>query len=196
MRFLVALILSMLAANVARAGIVVWMDESVPDERATLKADNRTGGTEHLAYYDLAYPPQPAGKDDDEAWEALRKAVSDGKKNWDDFEVEFGIAKGLDEIIGELDVIRSDRDLDELVEALLFQGAAVQVAFEPEEFENGKRAKPFRYARTGGVGNRPWAEAYAIMTDRDPLASDVADGATFPDLLDEFEEFRSRARGT
>jgi len=196
MRFLVALILSMLATNVALADIVVWMDEGVPDEKAVLKADNRTGGTAHLAYYDMAFPAQPAGPEDEAAWEALRQSVSDGKKRWDDFEVEFGIATQLDEIIGELDLIRSDRDLDELVEAFLFQGAAVQVAFDPEEFENGERAKPFRYARTGGVGNRPWSEAYALMPDRDPLASDVADGATFPDLLGEFEAIRLRARGT
>ncbi|MCB9675079.1 MAG: hypothetical protein H6737_08175 [Alphaproteobacteria bacterium] len=195
MRFLVALILSMLAANVARAGIVVWMDEEVPDEKVTTRADNKTGGTKHYAYYDLAYPPQPNGPADDEEWEALRQAVSDGKKRWDEFEVEYEIANDLEALITQLDVIRSKRDMDELVAALLFQGAAVQVAFE-DQLGNDKLAAPFRYTRTGGVGNRPWSDAYALMPGRDPLASDVADGATYPNLLTEFEEVAKRPKGT
>ncbi|MEZ4318066.1 MAG: hypothetical protein R3F61_11200 [Myxococcota bacterium] len=196
MKFLGALILCLLASNVARAGIVVWLDEVVPDEKVTTRADNRTGGTKHLAYYDLAFPPQPAGPADEEKWEGLRQAVADGKKHWDDFEVELPIATELEGLLGGLDVIRSARDRDELVGALLFQGAAVQVAFEADELENGPRAKPFRYPRTGGVGNRPWADAYAILPDRDPLASDVADGATFPVLLTEFAQFAERPRGS
>jgi hypothetical protein len=196
MRFFVAFLLSWLTATAAHAGIVVWMSEEVPDEKVTTKADNRTGGTKHLAYYDLAYPPQPKSADDEAAWETLRQTVDDALKRWDQFEVEYDIAVELEEQIAGLTVIRSDRDLDELVEALMLQGAAVEVAFEPEEMVDGKRAAPFRFTRTGGVGNRPWGDAYALEPSREPLASDVADGATYPQLLKEFEKLQEREKGT
>ena len=35
--------------------IVVWMEPDVPDEKLVKKADNRTGGTEHLAWSFLKF---------------------------------------------------------------------------------------------------------------------------------------------
>jgi hypothetical protein len=123
MRFLVALTLAQLVSNVAFAGVVVWMDDGVPENRVRLKADGKTGGTKHAAGPDLVFPPAPAGVNDDAEYEALRKAVADGKTRWNDFEVEYDIAVALEAAISAIDVIRSERDRDELVQALLFQGA-------------------------------------------------------------------------
>lgn len=196
MRILVALILGLLASHVAHAGIVVWMNEEVPEGKARSRADNKTGGTRHLAWRELAMPPAPASATDDERYEALRQAVASGKKRWNDFEVEYDIARELEAAITAIDVIRSNRDLDELVAALLFQGAAAAVAFEPEEFADGERAAPFRYVRTGGVGNRAWSEAWGLRPDREPLASDVADGSRFSELQAAFVEAAARPKGT
>lgn len=196
MRFLVALILALLATNVAHAGVVVWMGESVPDGKVRSKADAKTGGTKHAAGRELLFQPAPAGPTDDERYETLRQVVADGKKRWNEFDVEYDIAKELEAAITAIDVIRTNRDRDELVAALLFQGAAVAMAFGESELIEGDRAKPFRYIRTGGAGIRPWSDAYALMPDRAPLASDVADGSRFPQLQQEFSAVTGRAPGT
>lgn len=195
MRILVALVLALLASNVAHAGIVVWLHEDVPDERMRNRANARTGGTRHTSGWDLLYPPMALSDADQEALEGLEDQVSDGKKRWNDFEVEYGIAVGIEEALDGVDVIRSERDLQDIVETLLFQGAAVQVAFEPEEMRDGERAEPFRIERTGGVANRPWSDALALMPDREPLPSDVADGATFPALQKDAASFLEVPKG-
>lgn len=196
MRILVALILTSLFTNVAQAGIVVWLHEDIPEVKLRDKSDARTGGTQHTSGWDLMFPPMPPSADDKAAMNALADTVSDGKKRWNDFEVEFGIAEDVEKALNGITVLRDDRDLQDVVEALLFQGAAVQVAFEPDEFRDGKRAAPFRLARTGGVGNRPWADAIALLPEREPLASDVADGATFPVLRTEAPLYRDHVLGT
>lgn len=195
MRTLVVLVFSMLMANMAHAGIVVWLHEEVPDDRMQNRANARTGGTRHMSGWDLMFPPMAPSEADQQHMDALRNEVSSGKKRWNDFEVEFGIATDLEKAIDGVDVIRNERDLQEIVEAMLFQGAAVQVAFEPDEMRDGKRAEPFRIERTGGVGNRPWADAVALLPERNPLPSDVADGGTFPDLSDEVQIYRDQPTG-
>jgi hypothetical protein len=196
MRILVVLLLTTLFATTARAGIVVWLHEDVPEDKLQEKADARTGGTKHLSGWDLQYPPMPPTDADEAAMNALSDAVGDGKKRWNDFEVEYGIAQQVGEALAEVTVLRDQRDLEEVVEALLFQGAAVQVAFEPAEFRDGERAEPFRFDRTGGVGNLPWSDAVGLLPEREPLASDVADGATYPKLREEVELYRDAERGT
>lgn len=195
MRILVALILCCLATNVARAGIVVWMHEDL-DSKYTERADNKTGGTEHTDAYDLLYRPAALSPEDEAAWEALRQAVSNGKKRWNDFEVELGIARELATAIEGITVVRGEADREKLIEALLFQGAAAHVAFTLDDFVNSDDAEPFRYARVGGAGVRPWADAIALDPTRDPLPSDLADGGTFPKLSSELADMRALEKGT
>lgn len=195
MRILVALILSCLAMNVAQAGIVVWMHDAI-DEKFTERADKKTGGTEHTDALDLAYRPAAYGEDDDAAYEALRKAVSDGKKRWNEFEVELEIARDLGKAIEGITVVRGEADREKLIEALLFQGAAAYVAFSAQGFVSSDDAEPYRYARVGGAGVLPWADAIALDAERDPLPSDLADGATFPKLSGELPELRGLQKGT
>lgn len=196
MRTLIVLLLSMFAVNLAHAGVVVWLDQDMPDDRIQKRANVRTGGTRHVAGWDVMFPPMPAADADQAAIEALADTISDGKRRWNEFEVEYGIAQAVEAALDDVDVIRSERDLAEIVEALLFQGAAVQVAFEPEEFRDGERAEPFRIDRTGGAANRPWGDALALYPERDPLPSDVADGATFPILQNDVPFYRDLPEGT
>ncbi len=195
MRTLIVLLFSLLVSHPAWAGIVVWLHEELPEERMLRRSDARTGEMQHVSGWDLKFPPMPPVDTDQEAYDALRAVVNDGKKRWNDFEVEYGIARAVESALEKIDVIRTERDRAELVEALLFQGAAVQVAFEPDEFRDGERAAPFRVERTGGAGNRPWAEAIALMPDRELLPSDVADGATFPVLRQEVEQILQQPKG-
>lgn len=195
MRFLVALIFACLAGNVAHAGIVVWMNDAI-DPKLTDRADNKTGGTDHTTALDLAFPPQPDGADDEAAWEALRKAISDGKKRWNEFEVELQIAQDLGTAIEGITAVRSEADRERLIEALLFQGAAASIAFEPHDFIENADAEPYRIAKVGGAIVRPWADAIALDPDRAPTASDVADGASFPQLSSQLEDIKALEPGT
>ncbi|MBT3221645.1 MAG: hypothetical protein HN348_21415, partial [Proteobacteria bacterium] len=126
MRGLVLAIVGLFWVPTALAqSIVVWMEPEVPDEKLVKKSDNRTGGTEHLAWSFLKFPPQPPTEKDAQDYVDMRQAVLDGKQAWDQFEVEYPIAVNLEEIIANIDLIRDDRDLKDLVDARLFQGAAV-----------------------------------------------------------------------
>jgi hypothetical protein len=164
----------------AWAGVVVWMEPMVPDSKTTEKADNKTGGTAHMGGEHLAFPPQPSTPADNATYDALRKSLTDGKKRWDEFEVEYELAVQIQSMLDGVGVVRDDRDLGEIVAARLFQGAAVAVAFEPDEFKNGDRAAPFRVDGIGDATNRPWLEAMAIDPGRAYSRSDVVDGASFP----------------
>jgi hypothetical protein len=87
--------------------------------------------------------------------------------------------------VGNITVIRDARDLNEMVDALLVQGAAAHIAFEPDEFATGERAAPFRTtdgAEVGQVVNLAWMRAMALAPERQFVRSDVADGAAFPEL--------------
>jgi hypothetical protein len=166
----------------AGEGFVVWMQAVAPDERAIQRAENLSGVAQHLAHVDLAFPPQPATPEDAARIEALRTAVASGKARWDEFDVELTIAREIEAAVVPVTLIRDKRDLQDLVDARLFQGAAVQKAFSPQDFGTSDDAKPFRTAFPGLMGNGPWLSAIAIDPVREFTRADVADGSAFPDL--------------
>lgn len=179
-----ALMLGIGVTSPARAaeGFVVWLQEQVPDEKALKKAENLSGAAVHRTHVDLAFPPQPATPDDAARIEALREAIASGKSRWDEFDVELTIARELEAALVPVDLIRDLRDLQDVVDARLFQGAAVQKAFSPEDFATNDDAQPFRKEMPGFTGNRPWLTALGLDPDRAFTRADVADGSAFPDL--------------
>ena len=174
----------LLPAPAARAaeGIVIWMHDAVPSERDTAKAERLSGAASHLAHADLAFPPQPATPEDASRIEALREAVASGKARWDEFDIELTIARELEAALVPITLIRDRRDHQDIVDARLFQGAAVQKAFSPEMFATSDDAQPFRRSFPTLVGNAPWLAAMALDPERDFTRADVADGSAFPDL--------------
>lgn len=169
-------------AAVAAEGVVIWMEDDLPDDKARAKAERLAGANVHLAHVDLAFPPMPATPEDAALIESLREAVASGRSRWDEFDIELTIARELEAALVPIDLIRDRRDLQDIVDARLFQGAAVQKAFSPEAFANSDDAKPFRRSFPGLVGNAPWLAAMALDPTREFTRADVADGSAFPDL--------------
>lgn len=180
----------------AAEGLVVWMEPTVPSEKATSKAANMAGELDHVAHADLAFPPQPVSDADAQRYSALRDAVASSRSKWEEFEVEYGIATDLEAALDAIDITRDVRDVDALIEARALQGAAVHRAFDPQDFQEGERARVFRFTPPGTAHlNRPWVVAVALDPDH-KLGQDVAESATFPDLQKLQEELRGLADAT
>lgn len=183
LRTLMVAVIGLATASEAWAGgLVIWMANQVPDEKAIERVEKETGPAEHFAHVDLAFPPQPANKDDDARYEALRTAVSGGQGRWDGFEVELPIATELEGVIHTIDLVRDKRDLADLVDARMFQGAAAQKAFSPSGFYESEQAEPFREQLPGVRVNRPWLQGLALDPTRSFTRADVADGSMYPEL--------------
>lgn len=181
-RLMVVGLCSCFAAVAAEAGVVVWLDGPLPEAKLLERADVKTGGTQHVGSSALRFPPAPVTSADDARYEALRKTIADSKKRWNDFEVEYGIAVQVDDLLSSISVIRSERDLDDLVGARLFQGSAVHVSFKPGALATDPRGELFRFDLGVSSVNKPWAQALALQPDRTLVASDTVDGAAFPAL--------------
>lgn len=182
LRILVSWLLLLAFSVRAEAGVVLWLEEEIPDDKLLHRADVRTGGTGHLASNYLAYPPEPIVQADRDSYSLLRKAMEEGNRRWDEFEIEQAIAQGLGGVIDNIVLIRDERDRDDVVSALLFQGAAAHIAFEGEAFKLDEGAEPYRQTGVGKVLNRPWLWALAMDPHRVFRSSDMADGASFPAL--------------
>jgi hypothetical protein len=180
-----SLLLSAALAAPAAAGspVIVWLEPTAPDAKAVQKVENDVGPGTQLYHLDLAFPPEPASEADVAAYKKLRDGVTVARERWDDFEVELGLARQLEEQINAITVIRDERDSDALIDALCMQGAAIDRAFEDLDFQEGAQAEPFRVKFEGQKKFliEPWVLALAIDSDH-KLGMDVAEQATFPDL--------------
>ncbi len=186
LRALIATVISvvlLVPSASAQESVTIWLDSQIPEDKLIVKADNLTGGGTHLAHVDLAFPPMPLSKEDDLKYEALRTAIADGKTRWDEFEIELPIATELEGVIFTIDVIRDKRDLQDMTDARLFQGAAASKAFEPDEFLEDERALPFRAQLPGMRVNNPWLQAMALDQNREFTKADIADGSAYPELV-------------
>jgi hypothetical protein len=195
LRILVSWLLLLAFSVQAEAGVVLWLEEEIPDDKLLHRADVRTGGTGHLAANYLAYPPEPIVQADRDGYALLRKAMDEANLRWDEFEIEQAIAEGLGGVLDQVGIIRDERDRDDVVSTLLFQGAAAHIAFEGEAFRTDAAAEPYRETGDGMFLNRPWLWALAMDPHRIFRSSDMADGASFPALQASQEDIDSLEAG-
>ncbi len=172
-----------LASQAIAAPITVWLEDAPPEERLTLRADRRTGGTEHLASPDLAFPPQPLTAADGEAIDALRATLKGAEARWEEFEVELELAREVQVALEAVTVLREDQDRFEVIEALLFQGAAAVRAFEPDTFPVEDAAAGFRAFAGEEVIPKPWMDAYALLATEEIRRTNLIDGTAWIDFL-------------
>jgi len=192
-RALIALLaVCLYAVPAIAAPVVVWLEPDLPEEKYLRRAENAVGGEAiHLSHVDLAFPPQPFTDADKDRLEALRTEVIQATATWDKFDVELGIATSMEAVLSKVDVVRDRRDLDDVVDALLVQGAAVSRAFPPTEFQEGDAAEPFRATVPGARVNRPWLMAMALDPERAFTRADLVDGGPWPD----FKALREQLEG-
>lgn len=160
--------------------VTVWVEDRVPDEKTREKIDLQTGGTDHVDVRTLLYPPAPETGADQDVFEQLRLAIENGKARWDEFEVELQIANDIALVLDDLSLVRSDRDRDDLVRGLVFQGSAVARAFSPNDFPTAEAAAPWRTAHDTVTIPTAWVDAYALSG---ALAArgDLSDGTAWQD---------------
>lgn len=182
---LVALALGLAAPLGAEAGgLVVWLEPTVPVDKAPLKrAERLAGEVQHRAHPDLAFVAQPSAAADEEAYKKLREVIATARARWDEFEVEYGIATDLQAALVAVTVIRSEADRDMIVEGRTLQGAAITRAFTRDAFvaDADGRAKDFRFVADADILNRPWIDALALIPAH-RIPQDRADASTWSEL--------------
>jgi hypothetical protein len=171
-------------ANAWAGGLVVWMEPGTPPPAAVDRAVKLTTATDARTGADMAFLSQPSSAEDDKRYAALQMAINAAKSKWNDFDVEMQIASDLDKALDPIDVIRDTKDRDIVVEARLWQGAAIARAFDANEFTTGSRAAPWREQIGEIVANKPWARALA-------LDAAVTDAKKEPTTKSDFDKLAS-----
>lgn len=160
--------------------VVIWLDREAPDERAVARADKTIGQTAlHLEAAALAFPPQPWSKRDGELLGAVGKAQREAQLRWEEFDVERGLARDLRLAVDNVAVVRDLNDRDALALGLLWEGAAVNLAFSEEELRSAPEAQAFRLSLPGATVNRPFVELIALDPARRYGKGEMPEGASF-----------------
>ncbi|MCO4747501.1 MAG: hypothetical protein KC912_22055 [Proteobacteria bacterium] len=167
------------------APTVVWLEQEVPEESFTRKAEKLLEvSASHVAHPELAFLPAPLDAEDDEGYERINDLMLETRTRWNEYEVEYGFAEDLAGAIRRVDVVRDAKDLRTLVDASLLMGAAIEMAMTPEEFRGASRAEAFRVVLSGVGMNRGFVQASALDYEREVARADLADGSRFGDYQD------------
>ena len=158
---------------------ILWLEPELPEDRMLVKGQRVSGAKDHLFHRHLAFPPQPETPEDAAKYLALKQAMDDGLSQWEEFDVELDIARTLAARLDAITVVRDPQDLERVVEARLFQGAAIYRSFDPSRFDEDADASVFRFEQPGYTGNLAWSIAMGIDPTRRLSRSDVIDASTF-----------------
>lgn len=168
------------AQSAPPAPVVVWLDRDAPDERAVARAEKLVGGTaQHYGAAELAFPPQPWTPKDATLLGEIGKTLREAQREWEGFDVERGLARDLRLAVDGVTVLRDTAERDTVVLGLLWQGAAVNLAFSPEELANHPDAQAFRLALPGATANRPFVEMIALDPARRYGRGEMPEGASY-----------------
>jgi len=157
--------------------VVVWLEPSLPSNEAQGKAHRLTGGTAtDLAWADLALSPGDWSEDDRLKMLAVDSAYETGRKRWDDFDVEQGIAQQIQVAAESLAVLRDDADRSALLRALIMGGTASYKAFPEQKFASGDEAAPYRTMVAARAVPRAILDAVALDPEKVWTRDEVGDG--------------------
>jgi hypothetical protein len=160
-------------------GMVVWMEPGAPDAGSAERAVKLTAASDSRNGADLAFPAQPLGPDDEKRYATLRETLAAAKAKWNDFDVELQIASDLEKALEAIDVVRDAADRSLLLEARLWQGAAIARAFDANEFATGGRAEPWRVKLGSNLYNRAWARALALGGPNEEVPAEATTRSDF-----------------
>lgn len=159
--------------------VVVWLEPEVPGMEAQGRAARLAGGTAtHLAWADLALTPGDWSEEDRTRLLAVQSAVDTGKKRWNDFDVELGIAQQIGIAVDNVTVVRDADDRKALAEALVLGGAAALRNWPEARFPVADDAAPFRTMVSAKAVPQAFVDALALEPDRAWTRQDIDDAAT------------------
>jgi hypothetical protein len=167
------------AAAPVSPAMVVWMLPAPPAEEVRKLAERETGPAQHRAWADIALSPEPASGADEQRAAALQTVLAEGKERWDEFEGEAGVARALAAAVEPLAVLRTEADRNQLVTALLWEGAGITRGYPEALFPSLQDTAPFRVTVAGRSVVRPWVDAIALEPKRVFTRADFPDGQSF-----------------
>lgn len=178
---LAALLLSAAAHAAAPAApaVVVWMSPTPPAEEVRRLVERETGAAQHRAWAEIALSPEPASGADEQRASALNTVFKDGQGRWEEFEGEGGVARALASAIEPITVLRSEADRQQLVSALIWEGAGITRGYPEALFPSLQDTAPFRVNVAGRSVVRPWLDALALDPKRSFTRADFPDGQSF-----------------
>ena len=178
--------------------VLIWVEDTVPDEKVQRRAAKLTGSQSPWTYtaLDLAFPPAAWSDDDVDSYSELSRAMERGEDRWDAFDVELAIAQELQTSLDTVSVVRNDEDRDAVMWATLMLGAAVDMAFGREDFISADAAEPFRIELPGLIANRALLQVLALDAEKLFTVHEVNSGVAYQNLDVLRTEYPKLATGT
>jgi hypothetical protein len=169
----------LLALPLAHAGTAVWLSGT---PNPSLTPSDKARRVEDIA-------PIPAwGSADDLAIEALKAEVDACRPMLDEFDGELAIIRRLSVRLDAISVVREE-DREAVWNALLLQGLAVHRYFPDLDSAEARGVGVVRRFEGHPPENAPWADAIALLPNRLPTTTHLADDTT----RIAFQEQRARA---
>lgn len=157
--------------------VLVWMQSAPPDAETQEKASKIVGGTvAQRAWSDITIDPQAATDADAGHIAALTRVMDESQAKWEVFDAETSIARGIAANVEPVALVANDADRDALIEALLWEGAAITRPYPESLFNSLEDTAPFRIAIANQVVVRAWLDAIALDPKRNFERSEFPDG--------------------
>ncbi len=177
------------AAPLAPA-VIVWTEGLLPPAEVQQKMARLTAGGAQLDWGDVAYAPGDRTPDDRTRVDAVQTANDAGRKRWDEFDVELGIAQALRTTVDAVTLVKDDADRNVLEQALVLESTAVMRAFQDTRFATIEDAGPFRVVVGDMVASKPLTDLLALDPDRAWTRDELGDGQ----ILVRIEQYRTAAK--
>lgn len=175
--------------------VVVWVEPSIPPNEVQSRGSHLTGGpATHYSWADLALAPGDWTEDDRLKVLAVDSAYETGKKRWDEFDVEQGIAQQLQIAVESVSVLRDDADRKALLRALVMSGTAAAKAFPENKFATADDAASFRTMVSARAVPRALQDALALDAEHVWTRDEVGDGIGYAILSKLQEEVKAAPR--
>lgn len=170
--------------------IVVWTERDLPPAEVQQKMSRLTAGGSHFDWGDIAYAPGDRSQDDRMKIDAVQTAGDAGRKRWDEFDVELGIAQALRTTVDAVTLVRDDADRNAIVQALVLESTAVMRSFPDTRFATVEDAGPFRVVVGDMVASKPLVDLLALDPDRVWIREELGDGQ----ILVRIEQYRAAVK--
>lgn len=174
--------------------VVIWLESAMPTNEVQGKAHRLTGGGVDYSWADLALTPGDWTEDDRLKVLAVDSAYETGKKRWDEFDVEQGIAQQTQIAVESVSVVRDQADRETLRRALALSGTAAAKAFPESRFATAEDAASFRTMVAARAVPKALVDALALDPEHVWTRDEVGDGYGFQILSQLAEDLKAQPK--
>jgi len=170
--------------------VIVWTEPELPSADVQQKLARLTAGATHFDWGDVAFAPGDRTQDDRMKIDAVQSAGDAGRKRWEEFDVELGIAQAIRTTLDDVTLVKDDADRAALEQALVLESTAVMRAFPDSRFATSEDAGPFRVVVGDMVASKPLVDLVALNPDRAWTRDELGDGQ----ILVRMQQYRAAAK--